>query len=267
VSPDGHENDAEWNESGESCVTMTIREEGAASEIATGAGDVLRTIRSRGGDPAAMKTAGDAGAQHYIAEQLARRFPGDAILSEEATDESDRLTNRRVWIVDPLDGTREFSEPPRDDWAVHVALVEDGELVAGAVALPEMGLTLSSGGPFPESTTIGDRPRLVVSRTRPTELAAVLAEALGAELVPMGSAGAKAMAVVRGIADVYVHSGGQWEWDSAAPVAVAKAAGLHVSRTDGSALRYNQPNPWLPDLVICRPELAEEVLATCRAAM
>jgi 3'(2'), 5'-bisphosphate nucleotidase len=245
---------------------VTSRDEGAASEIATGAGELLCAIRSRGGDPATMKTAGDAGAQEYIAEQLTRRFPGDAILSEEAADESDRLTNRRVWIVDPLDGTREFSEPPRDDWAVHVALVEDGELVAGAVALPAMGETLSSGGPFSGWTAIGGRPRLVVSRTRPTELAVVLAEALGAELIPMGSAGAKAMAVVRGVADAYVHSGGQWEWDSAAPVAVAQAAGLHVSRLDGSALRYNQPNPWLPDLVICRAELAEKVIGTCRAA-
>ena len=163
--------------------------------------------------------------------------------------------------------TREFSEPPRDDWAVQIALVEDGELVAGAVVIPEMGVTLSSGGPFSGWTPVGDRPRLVVSRTRPTELAVVLAETLGAELIPMGSAGEKAMAVVRGAADVYVHSGGQWEWDSAAPVAVANAAGLHVSRIDGFALRHNQPNPWLPDLVICRSELAEKVIGTIRAVL
>ena len=88
----------------------------------------------------------------------------------------------------------------------------------------------------------------------------IVAEALGAELVAMGSAGAKAMAVVLGHADIYAHSGGQYEWDSCAPVAVAKAAGLHVSRIDGSELRYNQPDPYLPDLLICRPELAAEVL-------
>jgi 3'(2'), 5'-bisphosphate nucleotidase len=238
----------------------------AASNIATGAGEVLLAVRARGGDSAAMKAAGDASAQRYISEQLTARFADDAVLSEEAADDSDRLTNRRVWIVDPLDGTREFSEPPRDDWAVHVALVEDGELVAGAVALPGMGVTLTSGGPFPLLDAIGERPRVLVSRTRPSELATALVEALGADVVPMGSAGAKAMAVVRGHAEIYVHSGGQWEWDSAAPVAVARAAGFHVSRIDGSALRYNQPNPWLPDLIICRPEWAERVIAVCRAA-
>jgi 3'(2'), 5'-bisphosphate nucleotidase len=237
----------------------------AALDIATSAGEVLLAVRAQGGDPSEMKAAGDASAQRYISDQLTARFAGDAVLSEEAADDSDRLTNRRVWIVDPLDGTREFSEPPRDDWAVHVALVEDGELVAGAVALPGMGVTLSSGGPFPDLGKIGTRPRVLVSRTRPTDLAVALVEALGAELIPMGSAGAKAMAVVRGAADIYVHSGGQWEWDSAAPVAVAQAAGLHVSRVDGSALRYNQPNPWLPDLIICRPECAEGVIDACRA--
>jgi 3'(2'), 5'-bisphosphate nucleotidase len=238
----------------------------AASEIATGAGEVLLAVRAQGGEAAGMKAAGDASAQNYISAQLTARFAADAVLSEEASDDSDRLTNRRVWIVDPLDGTREFSEPPRDDWAVHVALVEEGELVAGAVALPAMGRTWSSGGPFPVLAEVGARPRILVSRTRPTDLALALVDALRAELIPMGSAGAKAMAVVRGSADIYVHSGGQWEWDSAAPVAVARAAGFHVSRLDGSELRYNQPNPWLPDLIICRPELAEVVIRACRTA-
>ena len=245
---------------------MTSGDATAAADIAAGAGQLLLAIRSRGGAPAAMKEAGDAGAQRYIAGRLAREFAGDAVLSEEAADDSDRLTNRRVWIVDPLDGTREFSEPPRDDWAVHVALVQDGALVAGAVALPGMGVTLSSDGPFPSTVVVGSRPRILVSRTRPTEHALMLAEVMGGELIPLGSAGAKAMAVVRGAADVYVHSGGQWEWDSAAPVAVAAAAGLHVSRLDGSPIRYNQPNPWLPDVLICRPELAQRVIETCRAA-
>ena len=236
----------------------------AAAEMATLAGELLVEVRARGGEAAAMKDAGDRASQACLAELLAARYPGDAILSEEAADDSDRLTNRRVWIIDPLDGTREFSEPPRDDWAVHVALVEDGALVVGAVALPAMALTLSTAGPFP-ARAAGERPpRVLVSRTRPTEHATAVADALDGELLPMGSAGAKAMAVVRGVADVYAHSGGQWEWDSAAPVAVAAAAGLHVSRLDGSPLVYNRADPWMPDVLICRPELADTVIATCR---
>ena len=172
----------------------------AASEIATEAGQVLLSVRETGGDPKAMKTFGDSAAQECISAQLAIRFPFDAVLSEEADDDSDRLTNRRVWIIDPLDGTREFSEPPRVDWAVHVALVEGGELVAGAVALPGEGLTFSSNDPLPRHGPIPPRPRILVSRTRPTEHAIMLAEQLGGELVAMGSAGAKAMAVVRGSA-------------------------------------------------------------------
>jgi 3'(2'), 5'-bisphosphate nucleotidase len=238
----------------------------AAGEIATGAGRVLLSVRETGGDPKALKAFGDSAAQAYISEQLANRYPFDAILSEEADDDSNRLVNRRVWIIDPLDGTREFSEPPRVDWAVHVALVEAGELVAGAVALPGESVTFSTNDQLPGLGPVPSRPRILVSRTRPTEHALMLAETLGGELVPMGSAGAKVMAVVRGNADVYVHSGGQWEWDSAAPVAIALAAGLHVSRLAGSAVRYNQPNPWLPDILICRSELAQSVIQLCRAA-
>jgi 3'(2'), 5'-bisphosphate nucleotidase len=238
----------------------------AAGEIAAGAGRLLVSVRAAGVDPAALKASGDAASQRYISEQLAIRYPLDAVLSEEADDNGDRLVNRRVWIIDPLDGTREFSEPPRVDWAVHVALVEHGALVAGAVALPGEGLMLSTGGPLPPLGPLASRPRILVSRTRPTEHAVSLAETLDGDLIPMGSAGAKAMAVVRGDAEVYVHSGGQWEWDSAAPVAVALAAGLHVSRLDGSPVRYNQPNPWLPDILICRSELAERVIELCRVA-
>jgi 3'(2'), 5'-bisphosphate nucleotidase len=239
----------------------------AAAEMATLAGELLVEVRARGGEAAAMKDAGDRASQACLAELLAARYPGDAVLSEEAADDSDRLTNRRVWIIDPLDGTREFSEPPRDDWAVHVALVEDGALVVGAVALPAMALTLSTAGPFPARAAGGRPPRVLVSRTRPTEHATAVADALDGELLPMGSAGAKAMAVVRGVADVYAHSGGQWEWDSAAPVAVAAASGLHVSRLDGSALVYNRADPWMPDVLICRPELADTVIATCRTVV
>ena len=246
---------------------MSTEDAVAASAIAHAAGQLLLEVRERVSDPAERKTAGDTEAQRYIAEQLFRRFPADAVLSEEAPDPAERLLASRVWIVDPLDGTREFSEPPREDWAVHIALVQDGELVLGVVALPAMGLTLCSAGPLPEPSPVGSVPRVAVSRTRPAGEALAVAESLGAELVPMGSAGAKSMAVVRGTADVYLHSGGQWEWDSAAPVAVAGAAGLHVSRIDGAPLRYNQENPWLPDLLVCHRSLAERVIESCQAIM
>lgn len=232
--------------------------------IATRAGEHLLSVRSSGLTGSELKSAGDAASHALIMGELVRTFPDDGILSEEGTDDGARLTHRRVWIVDPLDGTREFSEPPRTDWAVHVALTIDGCAVAGAVALPARGLTLSTDGSLPSLPAFGDPPRVLVSRTRPTEHALRLAEGLGGRLVPMGSAGAKAMAVVLGEADVYAHSGGQYEWDSAAPVAVATAAGLHVSRLDGSPLRYNRVDPWLPDLLVCRPELAADVLAICR---
>ena len=232
----------------------------AAAELATAAGKVLLDVRGEGLEGSALKAAGDQRSQAFLAAEMTQRFPDDAVLSEEAADDQVRLERQRVWIIDPLDGTREFSEPPRTDWAVHVALAIDGVAVGGAVALPAMGLTLSTADP-PAVPDVGSRPpRILVSRTRPTEHAQLLAERLNGELVPMGSAGAKAMAVVRGEADIYAHSGGQYEWDSAAPVAVAAAAGLHVSRLDGSPLLYNQPNPYLPDLLICRPELADAVL-------
>ncbi|MCU1365285.1 MAG: putative inositol monophosphatase [Ilumatobacteraceae bacterium] len=241
----------------------------AAADIATIAGALLLDIRAAGGPTDGLKASGDRGSHELIMGELARRFPHDAVLSEEGTDSAARLGRPRVWIVDPLDGTREFSEPPRTDWAVHVALVVDGVLTVGAVALPAQGRTLSTAGattaPLPQRPAHDGAPRLVVSRTRPTEHARVIAEQLHAELVPMGSAGAKAMAVVLGEADIYAHSGGQYEWDSAAPVAVAQAAGLHVSRLDGSPLIYNQPDPWLPDLLICRPDLAVSVIEICRS--
>lgn len=232
-----------------------------AAQLATEAGDLLLRIRDEGLEGAALKDEGDRRANELLLARLAELRPGDAVLSEESADSPARLAADRVWIIDPLDGTREFSEPGRPDWAVHVALVVRGALVAGAVALPAQGTTLSTAA-APPPPAPGDGPiRLLVSRTRPSEHASALAADLGAELVPMGSAGAKAMAVVSGAADVYAHSGGQHEWDSAAPVAVAAAAGLHTSRLDGSPLRYNQPDPWLPDLLVCRPDLAAAVLA------
>ena len=191
---------------------------------------------------------------------LAEHRPDDAVLSEEATDDKARLRAGRVWIIDPLDGTREFSEPPRDDWAVHVALWEDGELVAGAVAQPALGETFSTGRPSVVPPRTSDRPRIAVSRSRPPAFVEALAADLDAELVPMGSAGVKVMSVVRDIADAYVHAGGQYQWDNAAPVAVARAAGLYCSRVDGSPLVYNEDDTSLPDLIVCRPELAEQIV-------
>lgn len=236
----------------------------AASAVATMAGELLVQVRENGATGAELKAAGDRESQRLIARELRARFPDDPVLSEEAVDDVARTGSRRVWIVDPLDGTREFSEPPRDDWAVHVALAVDGRAVAGAVALPALGVTLGTAEPLCVPPRAERPVRLLVSRTRPTEHARFLADRLGGELVPMGSAGAKAMAIVRGEADVYAHSGGQYEWDSAAPVAVAAAAGLHTSRIDGSPLVYNRPDPWLPDLLICRPELADAVVALMR---
>jgi len=232
-----------------------------SAQLATEAGELLLGVRTEGLAGRALKEEGDQRSNELLLARLAELRPGDPVLSEESADSEIRLLAERVWIVDPLDGTREFSEGDRTDWAVHVALVEGGDLVAGAVALPAQGRTLSTAHRLAVPPPRGGRARLLVSRTRPSEHAAALAAELGAELVPMGSAGAKAMAVVTGAADVYAHSGGQYEWDSAAPVAVAAAAGLHVSRLDGSPLRYNQPDPWLPDLLICRPDLTDRVLA------
>jgi len=241
---------------------LTPSDHALAADLATDAGALLLQVRARGfADIAARKAAGDAESHRFLLDRLAELRPGDAVLSEEGADDPVRLRADRIWIVDPLDGTREFAELDRGDWAVHVALVEHGELVAGAVALPAEGSTLSTAAP-PAVPARTDGPlRLAVSRSRPPALVAGLAGELGAELVAMGSAGVKAMSVVRGATDAYVHGGGQYEWDSAAPVAVARAAGLHTSRLDGSPLRYNQPDPYLPDLLVCRPELADRLLA------
>jgi 3'(2'), 5'-bisphosphate nucleotidase len=233
--------------------------------LAREAGRELLAIRAdgidRGLDARLLKAAGDAGAQQVLSRLLSAARPEDAVLSEEAKDDLSRLSASRVWIIDPLDGTREYSEHPRTDWAVHVALWADGELVAGAVTLPAAGAEYSTADPQPSPTGLPATIRLAVSRSRPPDFVQRLAESLGAQLVPMGSAGVKATSVLRDEADAYVHAGGQFEWDSAAPVAVAVAAGLHASRIDGSSLRYNRPDPSLPDLVICRPEVATTLLA------
>ncbi|ADT98370.1 MULTISPECIES: 3'(2'),5'-bisphosphate nucleotidase CysQ [Mycolicibacterium] len=237
-----------------------------AGRLATAAGALLLDVRAELAEatPEERKAAGDKRAHDFLLAALTAERPEDAVLSEEGVDDPVRLSAQRVWIVDPLDGTREFSELGRTDWAVHVALWErtgsGGELVAGAVALPAQGVTLVT--PTVVAPPAGpSSPRVVVSRTRPPAVALDVKDALNGTLVEMGSAGAKVASVVQGLSDVYVHAGGQYEWDSAAPVAVARAAGLHTSRIDGSPLVYNQRDSKLPDLIVCRPELADAVLA------
>jgi len=233
-----------------------------ARDLAVAAGERLIKLRSSGMTVDDLRRAGDLGSHEYLATELARVRPNDAVLSEEAVDDPVRLTAERVWIIDPLDGTREFGEEGRVDWAVHVALWERGELTTGAVALPAQDAVLSTAEPPPPLPPLapGAALRLVVSRSRPPEFVQRLAEQLGAELVPLGSAGAKSAAVIRGEVDAYVHSGGQYEWDSAAPVAVARSAGLHTSRIDGSNLRYNSEESWMPDILICPAPLARPLL-------
>jgi 3'(2'), 5'-bisphosphate nucleotidase len=279
-----------------------------AADLAERAGRLLLDLRAKGGDPGVLKDAGDRASHEFLIAELAKARPADAVLSEEGIDDKARLTADRVWIVDPLDGTREFGEPPRTDWAIHVALWERsaagasaplsdagdprdagaaGELTAGAVALPAQGTTLStldvaqrlgregdsrgssegaSAGISPSGTAAQRPLRLVVSRTRPSQLTQDVAALLQADLVPCGSAGAKAATVITGDNDVYLHSGGFYEWDTAAPVAVARAAGLHVSRVDGSDVVYNQENPYLPDILVCRPAIASLLLNAIREA-
>ncbi len=232
-----------------------------AGRAARAAADVLLRLRAQGDlTGRGLGDAGDAAAQQAILASLSADRPGDIVFSEEAVDDPRRLTADRVWIVDPLDGTREYGEVPRHDWAVHVALWEGGDLTAAAVALPGLDEILLTD-PAPVLPAHDGGPlRVAVSRSRPPAEASAVAEALGAELVPLGSAGYKTVAVARGEVDAYVHSGGQYQWDSAAPVAIARAAGLTTCRIDGSPLVYNDPDPWLPDLVVCRPELADRIL-------
>ena len=252
---------------------MMMDDHRLAHDLAAQAGELLLALRADGGDPGALRDAGDRRSHEFLASQLSELRPGDAVLSEEGRDNPARLAADRVWIVDPLDGTREFGEPGRTDWAVHVALWERGPqdagaLTAGAVALPAQNRVLSTAQPpaAPPAPEPGAPVRVLVSRTRPPAFLDRLAERIELTLVPMGSAGAKAAAVITGGADAYLHSGGQYEWDSAAPVAVAQAAGLHASRLDGSVLRYNQRNPVLPDILICLAPLAGPLVEAIKAA-
>ena len=243
-----------------------MNDPGLAVHLAEVAGRILVEVRKRGiFSPRSLGRAGDNTANQFLVHAQGVARPSDAILSEEMKCDGKRLDCSRVWIIDPLDGTREYGEG-RDDWAVHVALVVDGCPVTGAVALPAIGLVFGSHIPFP-LVPCNSPPRMLVSRTRPAAEAVAVAAAMGAQLVGMGSAGAKAMAVLRGEAEIYLHTGGQYEWDSCAPSAVAQAAGLHVSRIDGSPLIYNQADAYLPDLLICRPEHAAEVISRAAGAV
>lgn len=235
-----------------------------AAHLTDVAGQILLTVRGAGViSGKALGDAGDATANQFLVAALRDQRPDDGLLSEESKDTPERLTKSRVWIIDPVDGTREYGEE-RTDWAVHIALSVNGVASVGAVALPGVGLVLRTDQPQ-KVPPAPERLRMVVSRTRPAKEAVAVAEALGAELIPMGSAGAKAMAVVLGQADIYLHSGGQYEWDSCAPVAVALAHGLHCSRIDGSPLIYNQADTYMPDLLICRTEHAAQVLDMVRS--
>jgi len=273
----------EWKIGAPSVVGVSVPEpddHALAADLAERAGKLLLDLRARGGDPDSLRNAGDRQSHEFLMAELAAARPGDAVLSEEGIDDKARLAADRVWIVDPLDGTREFGEPGRPDWAVHVALwardasADGGELVAGAVALPAQDRVLATepgpggGGPQLARAEEGaQRPlRLVVSRTRASDLVKDVAARLNADLVPCGSAGAKVATVVLGENDVYLHSGGFYEWDTAAPVAVAGQRGFHVSRIDGSRVVYNREDPLLPDILVCRPAIADLLLNAIREA-
>lgn len=243
---------------------MSLSDAELAAQLAATAGRILLQVRDCGlvAGQALGKT-GDQTANQFLCHALREQRPADGLLSEEEKDNAERLAQSRVWIIDPVDGTREYGEA-RADWAVHVGLAIDGVASIGAVALPGLDIVLRSDQPqpLPPGAPI---PRMLVSRSRPAKEALAVAELLSAELLPMGSAGAKAMAVVRGEAEIYLHTGGQYEWDSCAPVAVAAAHGLHVSRADGSPLFYNRQDTYMPDLLICRPEWTERVVAAMRS--
>ena len=235
-----------------------------ATRLAVEAGALLEQLREelweQGAHPWQVMDTGDAAAHRFLLDTIASARPTDVVLSEEGADDRRRLAADRVWIIDPLDGTNEFGERGRSDWAVHIALWERGALVAGAVSLPALGIVVPSE-PRPELPAVDrERPRLITSRNRAPYAAVVIANELGCDAVRLGSAGAKTMAVVLGQADIYAHDGGMYQWDTAAPAVVAAAAGLHVSRIDGSPLVYNTADTWLPDFLVCRPELAGPVL-------
>lgn len=244
-------------------MTAELTDARLTHRLAQGTGEILKGVRNVG--VLRGRSLGDAGddlAQSWISRTLAQHRPGDGFLSEEAADNPARLKKDRVWIVDPLDGTKEFATG-RQDWAVHIALVENGRPTHAAVGMPDLGVVFDSAD---VRAVVGPYSRkIVVSHNRPPAVASYVAQEMGYETVQLGSAGAKAIHVLLGDSDAYIHAGGQYEWDSAAPVGVATAAGLHCSRLDGSALTYNNKDTYVPDMLICRPELAEEIMAHAAA--
>lgn len=225
--------------------------------LAQGSGEILKGIRGVGLlRDKELAQAGDELAQNWIARVLAQHRPDDGFYPRRP-----RIIPRgcRKTSVDcrPARWHKEFATG-RQDWAVHIALVEDGVPLHAAVGLPDLGVVFRSSevravsGPFSR--------RIVVSRNRPPEIADYVGKHMDLQTVRLGSAGAKAMKVLLGDVDAYIHSGGQYEWDQAAPVGVAQAAGLHVSRLDGSQHQFNRADTYIPDLLICRKELADDML-------
>jgi 3'(2'), 5'-bisphosphate nucleotidase len=253
---------------------MRLTDAELAADVAADAGKLLLAVREEVGfdDPYDLGDAGDMRANELILERLKRDRPDDAVLSEEAVDDVSRVHADRVWIVDPVDGTREFSWPGRTDWAVHVALWQrndgphGGGITDAAVALPARGEVYRTDTVTPPPPRREGPIRITASASRPPAVLWRLRDRMDIQMVRIGSAGAKAMAVVRGDVDAYVHAGGQWEWDSAAPAGVVRAAGLHATRLDGSPLIYNRRDPYLPDFLMCRAELADVLLDCIRSA-
>jgi 3'(2'), 5'-bisphosphate nucleotidase len=258
---------------------VSLTDAALAADLAAEAGELLLRVRDEVGfgHPWVLGDAGDYHANELLLRRLRAERPGDAVLSEEAHDDLVRLEADRVWIIDPLDGTREFSTPGRDDWAVHVALWQrpsNGrrEITDAAVALPARGNivyrsdTVAAPDATPPVQGVPRPLRIAVSATRPPWVLHQIRQTLAIQPVAIGSAGAKAMAIIDGDVDAYLHAGGQWEWDSAAPAGVIMAAGMHASRLDGSPMRYNQLDPYLPDFVMCRAEVAPVLLDAIRDA-
>lgn len=242
----------------------TAEDAALARELADATGRLLLELRDTSGPGWDREYRGDADAHDFLMRELARHRPDDAVLSEEGVqDPAVRRGAHRLWIVDPLDGSSGYGRGG-DEWGVHVALVVDGRLAAGAVALPARGELLDSATVPP----LPDRPldpehtlRVTVSRSRPPAELRRLAATHAVRTVPYSSVGVKTLAVLRGEVDAYLHSGGQYEWDNAAPMAVALAAGARVSRIDGRTLEFARDDPYSPDLLLARPAVHAAVLA------
>ena len=240
-----------------------------AANLAESAGRMLVDCRSGaagqllGGSSLAHE--GDQRAHLHLLTRLQEARPDDAVLSEEGADDAQRLDSSRLWVIDPLDGSRDYGFG-NDEWAVHVGLVEDGKIVAGAVALSALDLLFHTGeGEGPacavDENNPNRRPVIVTARSRVNAEGMLLAHELGADVFACGSAGVKAMLVVNGTADAYVHASPLYEWDVCAPAAVAQSAGLHVSDAAGDPLVFNQARPVVNSFLVCRPELVDDILS------